>query len=79
MSHAECCPVCNGSGQVRDNLDSTCAAPTKMCHGCGGLGWVVVQDAQSIPSYIPQYIPYREPNPWWRPNVIWTLPDSNLT
>ena len=31
MSHAELCPVCNGTGVLP-------------CRGCNGLGWVTVHD-----------------------------------
>mgnify|MGYP001586940516 CR=1 FL=1 len=49
MSHAEKCPVCGGSGIVhpdypvitKDGLISTAGIT---CKGCGGLGWVTVQD-----------------------------------
>lgn len=36
--HAELCPVCRGSGRWWDPLTNE----MKVCHGCGGLGWVVV-------------------------------------
>lgn len=50
MSHAEKCPVCEGSGKVE----------TK-CHGCDGKGWVEVQD-NAVP-YIPyESYPY---TPWY--------------
>jgi hypothetical protein len=50
MSHAEKCPVCEGSGKYEK----------AQCHGCEGKGWVTVQDDQ--PSgvvwwYTPQYVP----------------------
>ena len=50
MAHAEKCPICGGNGVLADGpayLYPT--APT--CHGCGGGGWVSVQDEIiSIPS-----------------------------
>lgn len=48
-THAEICPVCNGSGkyieynfargQSTGNFDYSFIST---CHGCGGKGWVVV-------------------------------------
>lgn len=46
MAHAEKCPVCNGKGKIDD----------KTCHGCGGTGWIVIQDA---PIYIPSHDKYK--------------------
>ena len=37
MSHAEKCPVCEGSGLPHEGLLLETA-----CHGCGGKGWVEV-------------------------------------
>ena len=57
MNHAEKCPVCGGSGEVQvpyvKQEGSTAALPTvipKRCHGCGGSGWVTVQD---VPIFWP--------------------------
>jgi len=47
MSHAEICPVCKGKGKIDD----------KPCHGCGGLGWITIQD-NNYPI-----IPYIDPWP----------------
>ena len=48
MSHAEKCPVCEGSGKFEK----------KECHGCSGKGWIIIQDnVGSIIYYYPQYIP----------------------
>jgi hypothetical protein len=48
MSHAEICPVCGGKGRIND-VDPTdaCVARWKRCHGCGGSGWVTVQDSDT--------------------------------
>ena len=40
-SHAERCPVCHGAGKVKPK---GLGEPEKQCHGCGGRGWVTVQD-----------------------------------
>ncbi len=46
MSNAVLCPVCMGSGVIEaqpDFKNSTTAMPKqKVCHGCGGKGWVEV-------------------------------------
>jgi hypothetical protein len=56
MSHAEKCPICNGAGKIFEPLcpDNTPASPyVKTCHGCGGLGWITVQDnTMTMPSYL---------------------------
>lgn len=44
MAHAERCPVCGGSGKLRDDGKTTCPMP-KTCHGCSGKGWITVQDS----------------------------------
>ena len=47
MAHAETCPICGGTGKFRYPLldGSSSATPLEStCHGCGGLGWVTVQD-----------------------------------
>jgi len=42
MTHAEKCPVCDGSGKVYDppGQQITASEQTRPCHGCGGKGWV---------------------------------------
>lgn len=50
MAHAEKCPVCGGTGKIlKDEYPFTTAInnPTT-CHGCGGLGWVTVQDGAPL-------------------------------
>ena len=43
MSHAEICPVCNGSGKVMPpDKNTTAVTQPVTCHGCGGTGWVKV-------------------------------------
>ena len=74
MAHAEKCPLCGGSGQIETPppKDSTQASlNTKLCHGCGGSGWVTVQDP-GVP-YIPPYIPVPYPAPTWPPNHPWAI------
>lgn len=46
MAKAQKCPVCYGSGKVPNERfqQTTYDRPRKLCHGCGGLGWVTVSD-----------------------------------
>ena len=47
MNHAELCPVCKGVGELVTNYVGYTMAYTsnsKICHGCGGYGWVIVPD-----------------------------------
>jgi len=53
--HAEKCPVCCGDKEKSKN-----------CQGCGGKGWVQVED--SIPTYVP-YLIY--PSPYYPPINIY--------
>ena len=54
MAHAETCPICWGSGKVQD--PDGLASETKTCRGCGGSGWVSVQDeAVGWPAYTLPY------------------------
>jgi len=59
MAHSEVCPVCRGRGIVEAHpewqTDINASTP-KPCHGCGGLGWVSVQD-ESITKLIHGHIP----------------------
>jgi hypothetical protein len=52
--HAELCPVCLGTGH-RERLRVPSSEITKetICHGCGGRGWVEIED--STPQYMPYY------------------------
>lgn len=47
---AQLCPVCNGTGEVRNTeLSSVSSSPfTKVCHGCHGQGWVSVADSSML-------------------------------
>ena len=40
MAHAEMCPVCEGSGTVGVGTLNE----VRTCNGCGGSGWITVQD-----------------------------------
>ena len=44
-NHAELCPVCKGTGKVTNQntyTQSTTIKYENKCHGCNGLGWVIV-------------------------------------
>ena len=76
MSEAVICPVCKGAGVVPDEVkytytDGTATGgitgastypSTKVCHGCGGKGWVEV--GASYPPYYPPVYP-------WNPTITW--------
>lgn len=47
MAHAEKCPVCYGEGKVSEGPGAL--GEKKTCHGCGGTGWVTVQDPSHYP------------------------------
>jgi len=48
MSHAQICPVCDGTGKTRNpDYNPNLTYPGEeivTCHGCGGAGWVTVRD-----------------------------------
>lgn len=43
MNHAERCPVCGGKGRLPEELLEE-EVFINICHGCGGIGWIVVPD-----------------------------------
>lgn len=61
MSHAEVCPVCKGTGKVKEydkhfspfgfNFSSSFSFTEKTCHGCLGKGWITVTDTSDILKY----------------------------
>lgn len=69
MAHAEICPVCKGSGKLKnypdlDQPSTTVPAPDVTCHGCGGCGWVTVGVDYPPVSPCPGWIPPWPPNPY---------------
>ena len=55
MNHSELCPVCKGSGKTytSQSPDSTSAyGYYTVCHGCGGIGWVTVEDHPNKRNWI---------------------------
>ena len=68
MAHSEVCLICHGKGEVQDPMPPY---PSKPCHGCGGKGWVEVQD-QTVyppPRPSPEEVPYK-PGHWMRRNEV---------
>jgi len=66
MSHAETCPVCQRKGKVDDD---------KLCHGCGGLGWVTIHDPVPYNPCPCPSVPYNPPyySSWIR--ITWGQPN----
>lgn len=67
MTHAEKCPVCNGSGKYwLSTPESTNAGYYITCHGCGGKGWIEVSDEpiKTCPCPYPWY-------PWYPYTYEW--------
>ena len=48
---AELCPVCWGKGRLADGKGDRDSAFAETCHGCGGKGWVTVQEHRSMPPF----------------------------
>lgn len=40
QKHASRCPVCDGTGVIKIETNTTAGNYTKVCHGCRGCGWV---------------------------------------
>jgi len=63
MAHAEVCPICQGTGSVENIVSDNTTMPDgiggRPCHGCGGAGWVSVQDHCPMPPPVPY-----TPRPW---------------
>ena len=59
MNHAEKCPVCNGTGKISTGNSSTAGPVEEVCHGCGGKGWVTVEDSWGYysPSTLTPFYP----------------------
>jgi len=57
MSHAQACPVCNGTGKVSRPpwiagdvyMWTGAGAGPYVCHSCGGTGYIVIQDIGDSP------------------------------
>ena len=87
MSHAERCPVCYGSGKYTPpaNPNSSAVPQPQICHGCGGKGWVELNDYTTPNPWVsPPYVPpYTSPNapgttsPQTNPPYTWWLMTNN--
>jgi len=45
------CPVCDGDGQLKDAIfegRETTKITMKLCHGCGGKGWIEVAEDKDV-------------------------------
>ncbi len=72
MAHAEICPVCKGNGKVEKET----------CHGCGGKGWVQVDDVGN--TFFPIYPcqpcnPYQPPYNYYYGQFHWSSAGSSGT
>ena len=69
------CPVCDGSGKVKDpNYDpgATGEQQNVTCHGCSGKGWVEVNEDYRFEPINPYpYDPWRTPRPWDSYPYVW--------
>lgn len=61
MARAVLCPVCNGSGKLPPTSDTSDATP-RVCHGCGGKGWVEVGE---------DFKPTSPTHPKFTDHIIW--------
>ena len=61
MSHAQSCPICFGKGKIKDpdyNPQLSGDPIMVTCHGCGGRGWVQVED--TYPPKNPYVNPHKD-------------------
>lgn len=78
MAHAEQCIICKGKGAIVDATKSAQQSDGRVaCHGCGGKGWVQIDDNEQdfpAPAYPFYPIPYSPPTaPWPQPYyTYWT-------
>jgi len=70
--HSEICPICLGSGKIA----CECGSGTKVCHGCGGKGWVEVSDGYT-PYIWPYTWPYVQPYQWDTQPYKWVSDDGS--
>lgn len=72
--HAEKCPICEGRGHlgfVEDAYQKPNSTADAVCHGCGGEGWVEVNDS-------PQGWISHAYEPSWPPHVTITWDQVNF-
>ncbi len=62
----EICPVCRGTGNYEE-AENTTVKTMKVCHGCGGKGWIQV-NSDYYPPY-PHYTPWQPPQHRWVENI----------
>lgn len=51
MAHAETCPLCGGTGNKNGAPVDNPIGTNETCGGCGGLGWVSVQDNENAVTW----------------------------
>ena len=77
MAHAEQCPICYGRGTTPGDPGLT-APEYKLCRGCGGKGWVAVDDTIMYPGGIyPNGDPISNPTITW--HSPWTAGETHVT
>ncbi len=75
--HAEKCPVCNGEGritEVQHPSGTSAVIISKPCNGCGGRGWIEVND--NYPCVLPctyPNCPYVLLPQYYYPLYGWTI------
>ena len=57
MSRAVKCPVCNGTGRVKDNRGTLITE--KICPGCHGTGWIEIEKHVEPVDIFPKPFPQR--------------------
>lgn len=50
MAHAQTCPLCGGTGN-KNGAPNNLTGTNEICRGCGGLGWVTVQDNENAATW----------------------------
>lgn len=71
--HSELCPVCRGEGVIKTPLREaiTTADLQKTCHGCKGLGYIIVDDGDDMGNPCPN--PINPPNLPSFPNPFYPI------
>lgn len=67
MARAVICPVCDGAGKIDEDYPGAGKSNERICHGCGGKGWVEVADGvyPMYPFVIKPYYPVAPCDPYY--------------